>query len=285
MKEIRLICSCFSLLLIALLSLNGCAGLRDESYSDEASDSGMSDAPCTECGAQGEIKLKITAEKFYREWNSSAYSRMDSSAVVGVFPSLRVIAKRPDKCKMCHSFGADALDFDLAHYEDSLFVAAFPNMKRELMLPGMRLPESDSSYMDTLSVNLLKSEFADGKMLQDLSPWIERDGIEQAYSRDVPRKLKNLLNDIASRYELRYISVPVSLEVEMLPDAGKSGGYMWKILWTLWDARYGELVFLVYSEFMAETTGRVSPEKDWANPFAIRLSKMFSVDFTKLESH
>ena len=52
-----------------------------------------------------------------------------------------------------------------------------------------------------------------------------------------------------------------------------------------WDARYGELVFLVYSEFTAATTSRVAPEKEWANPFATRLWKMFSTDLNKLESH
>lgn len=272
-------------LVFAAFALSSCAGLRDDVRGDGSSGGDMSDSGCDECGTQGEIELKISDEKFYREWNQAAYSRIDSSAVVGVFPALKVVAKQPDDCKMCHSFGADALDFDLAHFEDSLFVAAFPKMQRELMLPGMRLPEADSLYLDTLSVKLLNSQFADGKKLGDWKPWQERDGIEQAYSREVPAKLKDLLNAVASRYSLRYISVPVKLEVEMMPDLGKAGGYTWKILWSLWDARYGELVFLTYSEFTAATTSRVAPEKDWAVPFAPRLWKMFRVDFSKLESH
>ena len=251
----------------------------------ESADNGMGDTPCEECGKQGDIELKITGEKFYREWNREAYSRLDSGAVVGVFPALKVAAKRPEVCKMCHSFSADALDFDLAHIEDSLFVKAFPKMRRELMLPGMRLPDADSLYIDTLSVKLLKSEFADGLKLEDVGPWVEREGIEQAYAREVPAKLKNLLNDIASRYELRYLSIPVTLEVAMDPKLGKSGGYTWKIVWSLWDARYGELVFLVYSEFTAATTSRVAPEKEWSVPFAPRLWKMFSTDLNKLENH
>jgi hypothetical protein len=186
---------------------------------------------------------------------------------------------------MCHSFSADALDFDLAHIEDSLFVMAFPKMRRELMLPGMRLPDEDSAYIDTLSVMLLKSKFADGLNLEDATPWVERDGIEQPYAREVPAKLKNLLNDIASRYELRYLSIPVMLEVSMDPKLGKSGGYTWKIVWSLWDARYGDLVFLTYSEFTAATTSRVAPEKEWSAPFAPRLWKMFSTDLSKLENH
>lgn len=272
------------LVLIFLTMLVGCAGLRDDARASSQI-SEMGDSPCEECGAQGDIQLKITDEKFYREWNQEAYSRIDSGAVVGVFPSLKVIAKRPESCRMCHSFSADALDFDLARIEDSLFVRAFPKMRRELMLPGMRLPDSDSLYIDTLSVKLLKSVFADGAKLENMAPWLDRDGIEQAYAREVPNKLKNLLNDIASRYELRYLSIPVMLDVEMDPDLGKNGGFNWKILWSLWDARYGELVFLTYSEFTAATTSRVAPEKEWSVPFASRLWKMFSVDFSKLESH
>ena len=268
------------------LYLAGCAGLRDDARGGSSGgDSGMRDTPCEECGARGEIELKITDEKSYREWNAKAYSRMDSSAVVGVVPTLRVKAMRPEVCKMCHSFSADALDFDLARVEDSLFVKAFPKMKRELMLPGMRLPDADSLYIDSLSVKLLNSAFADGKKLADLSPWAERDGIEQAFEREVPAKLKDLLAGIASRYEVRYLSLPLVLEVNMDPDLGRSGGYTWKIAWSLWDARYGELVFLTYSEFTAATTSRVAPEKEWASPFAPRLWKMFSTDITKLESH
>ena len=272
--------ACFLCMIFLLFA--GCAGSQG---GDASGDSGMKDAPCQECGTRGDIELKITGEKVYREWNKKAYSRMDSTAVWGVFPALSIKADRPAKCKFCHSFSADALDFDLARVEDSLMVKAFPKMRRELMLPGMRLPDADSSYLDSLSKMLLSSVFADGKKLGDLSPWLERDGVEQDISRELSKDFKNLLNALASRYELRYVSIPVVMNVRMDTDLGKSGGYTWQILWTLWDARYGELVFLVYSEFTAETTSRVAPEKEWAEPFASRLWKMLSVDLSKLENH
>ena len=274
------------LTICAGLFLQACAGSGSGSGENSSTgDSGMGDAPCTECGERGEIKLKISKEKFYREWNEAAYGRLDSTAMVGVLPTLKVTAGRPETCRMCHSYSADALDFDLAHVEDSLFVAAFPKMRRELLLPGMRLPESDSLYIDSLSIALLQSEFADGKKLEDFTPWQERDGVEQKLTRQLPDKFRNLLNELASRYELRYVSMPVRLDVYMDPDLGSSGGYTWKILWSLWDARYGELVFLIYSEFTAETTSRVAPEKEWAAPFAARLWKMFSTDLKKIENH
>lgn len=271
------------LVITLVLLMVGCAGSRDEASSGE--NSGMMDTPCEECGKRGDIELKISNEKFYREWNKKAYSRMDSTAVMGVFPALSIKAERPEKCKFCHSFSADALDFDLARVEDSLMVRAFPKMRRELMLPGMRLPDADSSFVDSLSRLLLNSEFADGKKLSDFTPWMERDGVEQDISRELPAKFKNLLNALASRYELRYLSIPVVLQVRMDTDLGKSGGFTWKTIWTMWDARYGELVFLVYSEFTAETTSRVAPEKEWAEPFSARLWKMLAMDLSKLENH
>ena len=272
----------FLLLFVSTLFV-ACAGSRDSSSESAAGD--MADAPCTECGTQGEIELKITDEKFYREWNPVAFSRIDSNAVVGVFPALKVTANRPEECKMCHSFSADALDFDLARVEDSLFVQAFPKMTRELMLPGMRVPEADSAFMDTLSSKLLKTKFVEGKKLDDVTPWEERDGVEQTIARQLPFELSDLLNKIASRYGLRYLTIPLLMQVTMDPDLGKKGGFKWQIVWSMWDARYGELVCLAYSKFTAATTTRVAPEKEWATPFASRLSRMFSLDVAKFENH
>ena len=271
--------------LLAILSVAffaSCAGSRDASSESEGD---MKDAPCTECGTQGEIELKITNEKFYREWNPVAFSRIDSNAVVGVFPAIQVTANRPEECKMCHSFSADALDFDLARVEDSLFVQAFPKMTRELMLPGMRVPEADSAFMDTLSSKLLKTKFVEGKKLDDVTPWEERDGVEQTLVRELPLELKDLLNQIASRYGLRYLTIPLLMNVTMDPDLGKKGGFDWQIVWSMWDARYGELVCLAYSKFTAATTTRVAPEKEWATPFGSRLWRMFSVDIANFENH
>ena len=272
-----------SLAILTVSFLASCAGSRDSASDGSAND--MADAPCTECGTQGEIELKITDEKFYREWNPVAFSRIDSNAVVGVFPTLKVTATRPEDCKMCHSFSADALDFDLARVEDSLFAKAFPKMTRELMLPGMRVPDADSAYIDSLSVKILSEKFVENKRLDDVAPWEERDGVEQTLTRQLPFKLKDMLNGIASRYELRYLTIPLILNVEMDPDLGKKGGFKWQIVWSMWDARYGELLCLAYSKFTAATTTRVAPEKEWAAPFASRLWRMFSVDVANFENH
>lgn len=229
--------------------------------------------------------MQITDEIFYREWNKKAFSRLDSSAVMGVFPALKILAKRPEVCKFCHSFSEDALDFNLSQIEDSLMVQAFPKMKRELMFPGMRLPEKDSSYLDSVSKRILNFTFADNKKLSDTSPWQDRSGIEQDISRNLPKDFKNLLNNLASRYGLRYLSIPILFNVTIDTELGKSGGFYFEALWTLWDARYGELLFLVYSKYTAKTTSSIAPEKEWARPFAYRLNIMLTKDLENLENH
>ena len=79
------------------------------------------------------------------------------------------------------------------------------------------------------------------------------------------------------------MSLPMN--VEMDPDLGKKGGFTWQIVWSMWDARYGELVALTYSKFTAATTTRVAPEKEWATPFAARLWKLLNTDVAHFENH
>ncbi len=266
-----------------LLSLASCATSRGEASNSGSEVTG--DSECAECGEQGVVELEISNEKSYQEWNLKAYELFDSSAVMGVFPTLSVVAEAPENCRICHSFSAEAIDFDLAHYEDSLVPVAFPKMQRELMLPGMRIPDADSTYLAKFSKDILSMTFAEGKKLSDMHPWQGRSVSEQTFTREVPFPLKKKLQEVALRYNVRYLTIPVRVSVKMLPHAGRSGGYEWKSLWTLWDARYGELVFLNYSEFMAETTSRIAPEREWAKPFAERLGKAFRVKPIQVENH
>ncbi len=248
-------------------------------------DSSFGDSPCTDCGERGEMALEIQKEKFYREWNPEAFARLDSTAILGTFPALTLIADAPEDCDFCHSFSAEAVDFDLASIEDSLWSKAFPKMQRYLMMPGMQVPEADSLYADSLMKELMKLEFVDGKPLESLEPWKSRIGTEQVLVRKTPIKIKTLLSEMASRYRVRYLSIPILLQVKIFPDLGKKGGFSYETLWTFWDARYGELVFLCYSEFLAESKNRVAPERGWGEPFAKRLWKMFSTDLSSVESH
>lgn len=266
----------FFILLLALIFV---------SCSTTASQGSLTEEPCTDCGKRGEIELEIHSLAYYREWNPAAYKKMDSSAVIGVFPTQVIQAEAPENCSFCHTFSADALDFDLARVEDSLFAKAFPKMSRELMYSGARFDEEDSSSVAGWLVQFLKTTWVDGKQLVDPSPWLERIGIEQSIQRVTPDSLKAHLTQIALKYNVRYLSLPILLKVEILPKAGKKGGYSWKSLWTFWDARYGELVFLTYVEFVAETKSRVAPDRFWAEPFAPYLWRMLKINPAEIENH
>ncbi len=265
---------------VFFIVFSGCAS-SGASYTDSLP---AGDVPCADCGKRGEIQLEISDEVFYREWNPFAMKRLDSAATLGVFPALKIEAFAPEDCKFCHSFSDDAVDFDLSRVEDSLWVRAFPKMNRVLLFPGMQVPEEDSLFIQTFVSEILKEPFADQKMLQNLSPWKERAGTEQLFRRTVPLALRQKMEELATRYHLRYVTFPAYLRVKMDPDLGKKGGYEFETLWLFFDARLGEAVFICYSAFTASTATRVAPERFWAEPFAARLYKMLSTDISTVEN-
>lgn len=248
----------------------------------------MGDSGCAECGEQGELDLEIFDEVGFVEINPDLLKNLDSSAILGSFPSQNVVAICPENEKICHSFSEDAVDFDLAHYEDSLVEANFPKMIHEQMLEGLRIPDGDSLTIRQMLQNLLQQNFADGEVLASLTPWESRADFPVAYSafnRTVPNALKNALSEVSKKYNVRYVSLPVMVQVQILPDIGKSGGFTWKSLWTFWDARQGELVLLSYNAFTAKTKSRIAPERGWAKPFADRLGEALRRDPKTIENH
>ena len=261
--------------------LASCAGNR-------AAENPMGDSGCAECGEQGKLELEIFDEKGFVEINPELLKMLDPKATLGSFPAQRIVAHCPEDEKICHSFSEDAVDFDLAHFEDSLLEKRFPQMVHEQMLEGLRIPEADSAKIKTEMENLLKLSFADGEPLNSLSPWESRADFPIAYSafnRAVPANLKKALSQIGKKYNVRYLSIPVTVQVQILPDLGRSGGFTWKSLWTLWDARQGELLLLNYNRFTAKTTSRIAPERGWAKPFAARLDSALSRDPSTIENH
>ncbi len=119
--------------LLSLLTLASCAGSR-------IAENPTGDSACAECGEQGEMELEIFDEKGFVEWNPNFLELEKSSATIGSFPALMIVADCPDGNKICHSFSDDAVDFDLAHFEDSLIERRFPSMRHEQMLEGLRIP-------------------------------------------------------------------------------------------------------------------------------------------------
>lgn len=246
------------------------------------------DSECSECGERGEMELEILDEKGFAEINPEFSKLWESASTLGSFPAAKVLAECPEESKICHSFSADAVDFDLAHFEDSLLEKRFPKMRHEQMLEGLRIPDADSLWARKALEKVLREPLADGLKLSDASPWKSRAGyptVLSAFDRSVPDSLRAALFQISRRYNVRYLTLPVFVSVKIFPKMGKSGGFAWKSLWTLWDARLGKLMLLSYEEFTAETRSRVAPERLWAQPFAERLARLLSLDPQKIENH
>jgi hypothetical protein len=226
-------------------------------------------APCADCRSDEAVALKFLESHAYREWGVDIL-HMDSGAVVGVLPVLRLSASGPEDCKICHSFSVDAVDFDFSATQDSLLRAAFPHQNWELLYPGLQVPERDTIFFAHWLDSLAQSTFAHNQPLQATAFWRERTG-EQRYTRPVPPALRGLLGRLGGRYAVRYLVIPVVLHVELQPDSGKRGGYQWESLWTLWDARQGTLLVLDYQAFTAATTGTAPPDRLWSAAWAQNL--------------
>ena len=213
------------------------------------------------------------------QYRDESYSSKPGSAPAICYPSL---------CSCGCSFSEDAVDFDLAHYEDSLIEKRFPGMRHEQMLGGLWIPESDSSWIRDALRKILGLTFADGKALLDVSPWEARADSFTAYSvfdRDVPAPLREELFNVFRRYNVRYLTLPVVVEVKILPKIGKNGGFAWKSLWILWDARMGKPMLLSYHAFKAKTRSRIAPERNWAAPFAKHLARELFLNPETVENH
>lgn len=278
MKILKVLNGCGLPLIFALVS---CAGNR-------SAENSAGDSACTECGERGEMELEILDERGFVELNPKIRELEKSLATIGSFPVLQIVAECPDGDRICHSFSEDAVDFDLAHFEDSLVEIHFPAMRHEQMLEGLRIPEADSAWIRGALEKMLGLEFADGKKFSELSPWAARTDSIAVYSvfdREVPKPLREELLKISRRYNVRYVTLPVSIQVKILPKLGKSGGFAWKSLWTLWDARLGKPMLLSYHEFTAKTRSRVAPERGWAKPFAERLARELRQDPETVENH
>lgn len=274
----KIIFCCVSLLSFALVS---CAGSR-------SAESASGDAACAECGERGEMDLEIFDEKGFVEVNPEFSTLSEVGATVGSFPAQRIVAECPDGNKICHGFSEDAVDFDLAHFEDSLLESRFPKMSREQMLEGLRVPESDSAWIREALQKILDEIFVENRPLADISPWESRVAFPTAHSafdREIPAPLREKLLSVSKRYNVRYLTLPVFIEVKILPKLGKSGGFAWKSLWTFWDARRGKLLLLSFHEFSAKTKSRVAPERGWAEPFARRLGRELLLDPKTVENH
>ena len=77
------------------------------------------------------MELEIFDERKFVEMHPKITEAFRTVATVGSFPTQKVFAMCRELSKNCHSFSEDAVDFDLAHFEDSLFFFRFFYAKSE----------------------------------------------------------------------------------------------------------------------------------------------------------
>jgi hypothetical protein len=186
---------------------------------------------------------------------------------VGVLPFLKVEALTKSKCKYCHSYSEDGLEFDFGSAHDSLWKSFDSLPELVVLMPGLQFPERDSLRFSLWLDTLRLQTFVDGKNILDFSPWQERGSQRSEVVRNISPKFRDLIARIGARWSVRALIIPVHLKVEMDPDAGEEGGYRWQSLWTLWDTQTGALLALHYANLGVVTKGDLPPDRHWSKPY------------------
>lgn len=253
-----------SLLLTLILSCNR----HPEPDSAAAGDGGFSGEapPCSECAKEGDMKLTIVDSSMWVE-TVPAFQFSHLVAPVGVLPFLKVEALTKSKCKFCHAYSEDGLEFDFGSAHDSLWNAMDSAPELVVLMPGLQFPERDSTLMMQWLDSLRQQSLVDGKGILDFAPWQERGHSRTELRRKVSPAMRSLVSRIGARWSVRSIIIPIRLRVEIDPDAGDEGGYRWQVLWSLWDAQTGTMQALVYANMGIETRGDLPPDRHWSRPF------------------
>ena len=222
--------------------------------------------PCDGCARQGDMKLKMVDSVAWIE-SAPGYSWNTLPAPIGVLPFLSIHTEAPKSCKICHSFSDDAAEFDFGSRQDSVLSSLDSNHRWTLLVPGLQVPEADSTLLDKWMDSLAHLNFVDQKPLGSWQPWLERGNGGEVMERAVSRELHSLLGRMAARWGVSSLVIPVRLSVQIDPDAGSEGGFRSQVLWTIWDAKIGRLLFLAATNFAYETKGDVPPDRDWSAPY------------------
>jgi hypothetical protein len=229
-------------------------------------------APCDGCAQGGDPKLTVVDSSIWME-TVPGFSLGQISRPLGVLPFIQVEAISPPKCKFCQAFSGEGVEFDFGSAQDSLLSAVDSTLQPSLLMPGLQVPERDSVLFPLLLDSIAALPFVEGKALSDFGPWEERGNQTTEMLRNIPPSLRTKLSQLATRYGVNSLVMPVRCRVEMDPGAGEEGGYTFQILWMLFDAKKSQFSMIVHAKLTIETQGDAPPDRGWSHPFMVWLGK------------
>jgi len=197
--------------------------------------------PCNDCRSGQAVSFDIKKNNSYREWKNENLV-LDSGELIGVLPSLNVIANSPEKCDYCHSFSESAVEFDFAAREDSILRTWFPNNERVLLFPGSHVPAKDSVEFWKAFANLREIPLNENK------------------------ELRGFLRKLGQRYKVRYLVFASFIEVNLK----NRKTFDWESEWSLWDTKGGELLFWDYQNLTVKSKNSAPVDRGWAACFIPR---------------
>ncbi|HSQ42304.1 MAG TPA: hypothetical protein VLM37_08510, partial [Fibrobacteraceae bacterium] len=169
--------------------------------------------PCQECASGGDMKIRVEDSTIWLE-TVPGFRRNNMPRLLGVLPTLQIEARTTQNCKFCQAFSADGLDFDFGSRQDSLLRTLDSNIHPLLMVPGLQVPEADSTQWNIYMDSLAAQTFLDGKTIMDFQPWIDRGNQRIVQERRLSPGLRTWLSRIAARWSVNGLVVPAHLRVE-----------------------------------------------------------------------
>lgn len=237
---------------------------------------GGDEPPCPQCKKRGIPQFKVVENATWREVSPlyRAFLKRDSLRV-GVFPFIQRETSETSSCDFCHAFSPDGVEFDFGSFQDSLLQALFPQIQFELVYPGVGLiPEKDSVLVSRWSDSLAGVQINARQTLLGWKPWqAGEQHLLEFHRTEIPLQTRELLGRIAARWNFDGLVIPAQIRVVMHPDAGEEGGFEYEIVWSWWDARQGEPLYLLSSHLWVETTTDIPADRFWSHPFLRGLSE------------
>lgn len=169
----------------------------------------------------------------------------------------------PRDSKKHEALSQSAFEFELNNSLDSLFREFLPNNPRNYLIPGVAVLENDS-MLDILV------EAARNNSKWNMEMIGKKKVSKITYKENTPNDLKEYIRRISARYDSDFLILPLDASLIVNPDSpcSRNGEFEIKILFSFWDGRSGDVIYLLYSHHKLDVSSSENNlNRGWTREF------------------
>lgn len=223
--------------------------------------------PCVNCVLPGERKMQVLADSSYREVSPILLERELLEGRVGWVPLENVKFKEEASCDFCHSASSDAFAFEWNSGMEKLIPKIFPQAQSVVLVPGGEVENTDGSWFESQIKVFKQSSLAQEEFYR------QRPIHGVVYFRPISQEKKEAVTALGRFYNLDYLVLALQGRFHIRPRMGRQGGFRTAVVWTIWDAKTGSLLFLQHADLVVRMTSRHPPDKGWTEPILTRVEE------------